>query len=232
MNRILVVDDEKEITDIVKTFLENDGFQVETSYTGQRALDILSESLIHLIILDINLPDIDGIELCRLIRSRTDAPIIMLSARSADIDKILTLGLGADDYMTKPFSLVELSARVKANVRRYLSTPSVQRTSKIYKFDELIIDEDAHTVQSYGMNIPLTSKEFDILMYLCKNPNKVVTKEQIYDHIWGQDEFGEISTVTVHIRKIREKLEKDPSQPKWIKTMWGVGYYFDAKGMD
>lgn len=228
--KILIVDDEIEITGIIQDFLRNDGFETVLAHSGAEALSIYNKEEVHLAILDIMLPDFDGMELCRIIRAQSNIPIIMLSARASDIDKILSLGLGADDYMTKPFSVAELSARVKANLRRMhsLNLPSTSKSSEGIIFGELEIDEKGYSVLVEGKKIALTAKEFEILLLICKNPNTVFTKEQIYDRIWGVDEFGDMSTVTVHIRKIREKIEKDPSSPKWIKTIWGVGYSFDS----
>lgn len=226
--KILLVDDEVEITGIIQDFLRNDGFETVIAASGEEALMLLEQEDIGLAVLDIMLPDFDGMELCRLIRNRSNIPIIMLSARASDIDKILSLGLGADDYMTKPFSVAELSARVKANIRRYSALNNTTKKQEVYTFDELLVDEKAYSVLVASKKITMTAKEFEILLLLCKNTDTVFTKEQIYDRIWGKDEFGDISTVTVHIRKIREKIEADPSQPKWIKTVWGVGYSFDS----
>jgi len=176
------------------------------------------------------LPDYDGMELCRRFRNISDAPIIMLSAKNGEIDKIISLGLGADDYMTKPFSPTELVARVKAHLRRYLIIKSTDSNKEQpTDFGGLRIDEKGFAVYLDGKKVNLVQKEFEILLLLARNKGQMFTREQIYDAVWGADEFGEISTVTVHIRRIRKKLEMDPSNPKYIKTIWGVGYIFDGE---
>jgi DNA-binding response OmpR family regulator len=172
------------------------------------------------------LPDDDGMEICRKIRSESNIPIIMLSAKDSDIDKILSLGLGADEYLTKPYSPAVVVAHIKALLRRYRSEGEVKQ-AHIIEYDGFMMDEKKHMVKIYDTNVDLVSKEFEILWHLAGHPGEVFTKEQLYDAIWGEDEFGEISTVTVHVRKIREKIEKNPSKPEFIKTIWGVGYKFE-----
>ncbi len=225
--RILVVDDEREIGELVRDYLEAEGFTVILAFDGEEGWDLYKQHQPQLAVLDIMLPKRDGMELCRMIRGDSPIPILMLSAKKGETDKILGLGLGADDYVTKPFSPGELAARIKAHLRRYqqLSTPA-QSGSKI-KFYDLEIDIKAYTVMVAGHNVTLSAKEFELLKFLAMNPAQVFTREQLFDQVWGYHDFGDINTVTVHIRKIREKLEKDPSNPKYIKTVWGVGYKFE-----
>jgi two-component system, OmpR family, response regulator VicR len=230
--RILVVDDEKEIADLLKDYLGAEGFQVLTASDGEEALKIYREFAPDLAILDIMLPRIDGMELCRMIRNDSPIPIIMLSARKSDMDKILGLGLGADDYVTKPFSPSELAARIKAQLRRYNQLAKLmlqeEKTEKI-NFNGLELDLKGYSVSLNNIKIELSGKEFEVLKLLTLHANQVLTKEQIYNKIWGYDDYGDINTVTVHIRKLREKLEKDPSNPQFIKTVWGVGYKFEVE---
>jgi DNA-binding response OmpR family regulator len=174
------------------------------------------------------LPKVDGMEVCRALRSKSEIPVIMLSARSGDIDKILALGLGADDYMTKPFSPGELVARVKAQLRRYTRMSAPHDESSSLQFGGLFIDEKSYTAEVDGKDANLAAREFELLIFMAKHPGQVFTREQLFNQIWGFDEYGDINTVTVHIRKIREKLEKDPANPVYIKTVWGVGYKFDG----
>lgn len=226
--KILVIEDDHEIAEIIKDFLINEGYEVKTIHSGKEAVEVFHSFLPQLLILDIMLPDCDGVELCRKFRNLSDIPIIMLSAKDGDIDKIISLGLGADDYMTKPFSPTVLVARVKAHLRRYLQmkNTSIQQDSSLI-FGDLKIDEQGFAVYLKGEKINLVQKEFEVLLLLAKNKGKMYTREQIYDQVWGSDEFGEISTVTVHIRRVRKKIEVDPSNPKYIKTIWGVGYIFE-----
>jgi two-component system, OmpR family, response regulator VicR len=224
--RLLVIEDDRQIAEIVRDFLVNEGYEVKLIHSGEKAVKAFDSFLPHLLIIDIMLPDGDGVELCRQFRNRSDLPIIMLSAKDGDIDKILSLGLGADDYMTKPFSPTELVARVKAHLRRYLQMK--ENGVSALQFDHLQIDEQGFAVYLRGKKVSLAQKEFEILLLLAKNKGTLFTKEQIYDQIWGVDEYGEISTVTVHIRRIRKKIEDDPSNPIYIKTVWGVGYLFEG----
>ncbi len=224
--KILIVDDEKEIAELLRDYLEKEGYQVKLAFDGEEALDYYKTFDPQLVLLDIMLPKLDGMEVCRIIRSESAIPILMLSAKKDDIDKILGLGLGADDYVTKPFSPKEVVARVKAQLRRYTQlTPSVSN-KKVLKFNDLEIDIQSYNVYLRKKEISLSAKEFKILKYLALNPEQVFTREQIFDKVWGFNEFGDINTVTVHIRKIREKIEKDSSKPEYIKTVWGVGYKF------
>ncbi|QVK17598.1 response regulator transcription factor [Mycoplasmatota bacterium] len=224
--RVLVVDDEKEIANILCDFMENEGIKAMTAYNGREAYEKFKSFSPSLVILDIMLPDDDGMEICRRIRNESDIPIIMLSAKDTDIDKILSLGLGADDYLTKPFSPAVAVAHVKAQLRRYMSKNNNASDERLF-IKDMMIDIKKHLVRINDKKIELVSKEFEILCLLATNPGKVFSKEEIYDQVWGIDEFGEIGTVTVHIRKLRTKIEVDPSNPEYIKTIWGVGYKFD-----
>lgn len=227
-NRVLIVDDEKELALILKDFLLKDGIKAEVAFNGEQAYKLFETFRPTLAILDIMLPDDDGMEICRKIRNESDIPIIMLSAKDTDFDKIISLGLGADEYLTKPFSPSVVVAHIKALLRRYRTQASSPNNETIY-FDNFIMDLKKHSLIVDGQEIYLVGKEFELLWYLASNEGQVFTKEQIYDAIWGEDEFGEISTVTVHIRKIRAKIEKDDSNPNLIKTIWGVGYKFEHK---
>ncbi len=224
--KILVVDDEREIAELIKDYLEKEGYKVVLAFDGEEALDYYRTFSPQLVILDIMLPRIDGMELCRIIRNESSIPILMLSAKKDEIDKILALGLGADDYVTKPFSPREVVARVKAQLRRYTHLSPSAANRKIISFKNLEIDLKGYNVYLNGEQIPMSAKEFEVLEYLASNPDQVLTREQIFNKIWGFNDFGDINTVTVHIRKIREKIEKDSSNPEFIKTVWGVGYKF------
>ena len=236
--RILIVEDEESIADLEKDYLELSGFEVEVANDGEIGLKKGLEGEFDLIILDLMLPGVDGFEICRQIRSQKNTPIIMVSAKKDDIDKIRGLGLGADDYMTKPFSPSELVARVKAHINRYesLTEKSSEKTAKneTIEVGDLKIDRTARRVFVRGEEKNLTSKEFDLLYFLAKNPNHVFPKEELFQQIWDVGPIGEngmvgdIATVTVHIKKIREKIEQDTSNPEYIETIWGVGYRFRA----
>ena len=224
--KVLVVEDEQEIRELIRDYLEVEGFEVAMAADGEEGLEQFNTYEPDIIVLDIMLPKIDGMEICKTIRNKSNIPILMLSAKKSDVDKVLGLGLGADDYMTKPFSPKELVARIKAQLRRYkeLSHTNVQKNS--LEFKDLKIDLDAYNVFLEGEKIQLSAKEFEILKFLALNPERVYSREQIFDQIWGFNEYGDINTVTVHIRKIREKIEQDSSNPEYIETVWGVGYKF------
>ena len=224
--KVLVVEDEQEIRELIRDYLEVEGFEVAMAEDGEEGLNKFKSYDPDIIVLDIMLPKIDGMEICKTIRNKSNIPILMLSAKKSDVDKVLGLGLGADDYMTKPFSPKELVARIKAQLRRYkeLSQTNVQKNS--LEFKDLKIDLDAYNVFLEGEKIQLSAKEFEILKFLALNPERVYSREQIFDQIWGFNEYGDINTVTVHIRKIREKIEQDSSNPEYIETVWGVGYKF------
>ncbi len=228
MDKILLVDDEIELSNMIKNFLDNQGFTTVIKHTFQDGLLAYEDTTFDAVILDINLPDKSGLELCKYIRDKSELPIIMLSARSGDVDKIMGLGLGSDDYITKPFSASELSARIKAHISRHKRLSKNVSSSITKVFGDLSINEEAYEVTLQGKKILLPAKEFQLLNLLSSHPNKVFSKEQLLNQIWGYDGFGDINTVTVHVRKIREKIEKDSKNPTYIKTVWGVGYKFDG----
>ncbi len=227
MNRILIVEDEEAIADLEKDYLELSGFEVEVANDGELGLEKALGEDYNLIILDLMLPGVDGFEICRQVRSEKNTPIIMISAKKDDIDKIRGLGLGADDYMTKPFSPSELVARVKAHLARYERLiGSTMEENKVIEIRGLKIDTTARRVWVNGEEKTFTTKEFDLLTFLASHPNHVYTKDQLFSEIWDMESIGDIATVTVHIKKIREKIEFDTSKPQYIETIWGVGYRF------
>lgn len=235
MEKILVVDDEKEIRDLIEIYLKGEGYETVKAADGEEALEVLSsEKDIDLIILDIMMPKMNGIEACLKIREERELPIIMLSAKAEDVDKILGLNMGADDYLTKPFNPLELIARVKSQLRRfYRLNPkiSIQGTNElegnIITIDDLVINFDTHEVSIDGKLVKLTPTEFDILALLAKNRGKVFSIANIYESVWNQEFMESDNTVMVHIRKIREKTEENARKPRFIKTVWGVGYKID-----
>ena len=227
MSKILIVEDEEAIADLEKDYLELSGFQVEVATDGETGLKRAMEGEFDLYILDLMLPGVDGFDICRQIRNEKNTPIIMVSAKKDDIDKIRGLGLGADDYMTKPFSPSELVARVKAHLARYdRLTGSAMEANNIIEIRGLKIDTTARRVWVNGEEKTFTTKEFDLLTFLASHPNHVYTKEELFREIWDMESIGDIATVTVHIKKIREKVELDTSNPQYIETIWGVGYRF------
>lgn len=227
MNRILIVEDEEAIADLEKDYLELSGFEVEVANDGEVGLEKALGEDYNLIILDLMLPGVDGFEICRQVRGKKNTPIIMISAKKDDIDKIRGLGLGADDYMTKPFSPSELVARVKAHLARYERLiGSTMEENKVIEIRGLKIDTTARRVWVNGEEKTFTTKEFDLLTFLASHPNHVYTKDQLFSEIWDMESIGDIATVTVHIKKIREKIEFDTSKPQYIETIWGVGYRF------
>lgn len=227
MSKILIVEDEEAIADLEKDYLELSGFQVEVATDGETGLKRAMEGEFDLYILDLMLPGVDGFDICRQIRNEKNTPIIMVSAKKDDIDKIRGLGLGADDYMTKPFSPSELVARVKAHLARYdRLTGSAMEANKIIEIRGLKIDTTARRVWVNGEEKTFTTKEFDLLTFLASHPNHVYTKEELFREIWDMESIGDIATVTVHIKKIREKVELDTSNLQYIETIWGVGYRF------
>lgn len=227
MSKILIVEDEAAIADLERDYLELSGFEVEVANDGQTGLDKALNEDYDLVILDLMLPGIDGFEICRKVRAEKNTPIIMVSAKKDDIDKIRGLGLGADDYMTKPFSPSELVARVKAHMARYERLiGSVMEENKVIEIRGLKIDTTARRVWVNGEEKTFTTKEFDLLTFLASHPNHVYTKDELFSEIWDMESIGDIATVTVHIKKIREKVEFDTSKPQYIETIWGVGYRF------
>ena len=227
MSRILIIEDESAIAELEKDYLELSGFEVEVANDGEIGLNKALSEECDLIILDLMLPGVDGFEICRQVRAEKNTPIIMVSAKKDDIDKIRGLGLGADDYMTKPFSPSELVARVKAHMARYERlVGSAVEENKVIEIRGLKIDTTARRVWINGEEKAFTTKEFDLLTFLAAHPNHVYTKDELFSEIWDMESIGDIATVTVHIKKIREKIEFDTSKPQYIETIWGVGYRF------
>ncbi|KOS30875.1 DeoR faimly transcriptional regulator [Bacillus anthracis] len=222
---ILIVDDEKEIRNLIAIYLKNEGYKVLKAEDGEEALQLIEQNEVDLIILDIMMPKIDGIEMCMKIREEKEMPIIMLTAKTQDIDKILGLTIGADDYITKPFNPIELVARVKAQLRRYMKMNgfAIQNEDEL-EIGEMKINISTHKVIVEGEEVKLTPREFSILELLARNPGMVFSAEQIYQKVWNERSFQSDNTVMVHIRKLRKKIEEDPRKPKYIKTVWGVGY--------
>lgn len=227
MSKILIIEDEVSIADLERDYLELSGFQVETENDGEKGLARAMQEEFDLLILDLMLPGVSGFDICKQVREEKNTPIIMVSAKKDDIDKIRGLGLGADDYMTKPFSPSELVARVKAHLARYerLVNMSVH-ANDIIEIRGLKIDKTARRVWVDGTEKAFTTKEFDLLTFLAQNPNHVFTKDELFKEIWDMESIGDIATVTVHIKKIREKIEKNSAKPQYIETIWGVGYRF------
>lgn len=224
--RVLVVDDEKLIVKGIRYSLEQDGMDVDCAYDGEEALKLAKENAYDIILLDIMLPKHDGFEVCQMIREFSDVPIIMLTAKGDDMDKILGLEYGADDYITKPFNILEVKARIKAIMRRVTKQAQGQTEDKILNKGEMKIDCESRRVFIADREINLTAKEFDLLKLLAMNPNKVYSRENLLNIVWGYEYPGDARTVDVHIRRLREKVETNPSDPKYVYTKWGVGYYF------
>lgn len=223
--KILVVDDEELLVKGIKFNLQNDGYQVVCGSNGREAIELAHDPEIRLIILDVMMPEIDGMEACRQIREFSDVPIIMLTARTQDMDKLMGFEHGADDYMTKPFNILELKARIRALLRR--SGGYETQKSRI-SIGDLTVDTQERNVYKNGVPVELTAREFDVVELLIRNPNRVYSRENLLDIIWGYEYHSDIRTVDVHIRRIREKLETVPAEPEYIMTKWGVGYYFKA----
>lgn len=227
--KILIVEDDTNIAELERDYLSLSGYEVDIANSGEEGLKKALEENYSLVVLDIMLPEMDGFTVCKAIREKKNTPIIMLSAKSEDIDKIRGLGLGADDYMTKPFSPAELVARVKAHIarqERILSDAETANKSDLVKSKGLEIDKNSRRVYLNGEEKIMPAKEFDLLLFLAENPNIVFTKENLFDKIWGMEAMGDTSTVTVHIRRLREKIELDPQNLQYIETVWGVGYRF------
>lgn len=226
MKKVLVVDDEKLIVKGIKFSLEQDDMVVTPAYDGEEALELARNNDFDMILLDIMLPGLSGFEVCQAIRDFSDVPIIMLTAKGGDMDKILGLEYGADDYITKPFNILEVKARIKAIMRRnQKKVPSMEQPKKIVEGD-LTIELDSREVTIAGTEINLTAKEFNILTLLLLHPNKVYSRDDLLKAVWGSDSLGDGRTVDVHVRRLREKVEENPGEPKYIQTKWGVGYYF------
>ncbi|WP_159884569.1 response regulator transcription factor [Paenibacillus puerhi] len=232
--RVLVVDDEKEIRDLVKIYLERETYRVDTAANGEEALRLFGENRYNLVLLDLMMPKVDGTEVCRRIRADSNIPILMLTAKDQEVEKIVGLGMGADDYITKPFSIHELTARIKAHLRRFLvlgsDTPSPSQ-EQLLTCGTLVIDLKKMTVRKVGELVDLTAKEFELLKFFATHPEQVFTKTQLFRQVWKSDYLEDDNTVMVHIRRLRKKIEEDPSDPKLIQTVWGIGYRF-AGGRD
>ena len=227
MSKILIIEDEVSIAELEKDYLELSGFDVDMEHSGDMGLEKALNTEYDLIILDLMLPGIDGFEICRRIREYKNIPVLMVSAKKEDIDKIRGLGMGADDYITKPFSPSELVARVKAHLARYERLiGSAVKSNEVIEIRGLKIDKTARRVYVNGEEKAFTTKEFDLLTFLAENPNHVFKKEELFNKIWDMESLGDIATVTVHIKKIREKIEFNTSKPQYIETIWGVGYRF------
>ncbi|AXK16463.1 TPA: response regulator transcription factor [Bacillus toyonensis] len=226
--RILIADDDKEIRNLLKIYLERELYMVDTAINGDEALQLFNQKNYNLVILDIMMPKVDGIEVCRKLRDKTNVPILMLTAKDHEVDKILGLSIGADDYITKPFSIHEVVARVKALIRRFLvlgSNNTVQEKTTL-AFKGLTINLNTYTVHTNKEEINLTGKELELLKFFTSNPGQVFTKTQLFRNVWDDNYIEDDNTVMVHIRKLRKKIEIDPSNPKFIQTIWGIGYKF------
>ena len=226
--RVLVVDDEKLIVKGIRFSLEQDDMQVDCAYDGEEALELAQENHYDIILLDLMLPKMDGLEVCQQIRDFSNVPIVMLTAKGDDMDKILGLEYGADDYITKPFNILEVKARIKAIMRRAHQEGDSREKAKTIEVGELRLDCEGRRVFIAGKEINLTAKEFDVLELLIFNPNKVYSRENLLNIVWGYEYPGDVRTVDVHIRRLGEKIEANPSEPKYVHTKWGVGYYFQG----
>lgn len=224
--RVLVVDDEKLIVKGVRFSLEQDGMEVDCAYDGEEALEKIKANEYDIVLLDIMLPKLNGFEVCQQVREFSDVPILMLTAKGDDMDKILGLEYGADDYITKPFNILEVKARIKAITRRTTKSAKQKKDAAVIKASDMTLDTDSKRLHIKDQEINLTSKEFDVLELLVKNPDKVYSREKLLQLVWGSQYPGDVRTVDVHIRRLREKIEVNPSDPKYVHTKWGVGYYF------
>lgn len=228
--RILVVDDEKLIVKGIRFSLEQEGMEVDCAYDGEEALEAVKNNEYDVVLLDVMLPKQNGFEVCQSVREFSDVPIIMLTAKGDDMDKILGLEYGADDYITKPFNILEVKARIKAIMRRSRDKGIVKESGKFVRFGDLKVDYDGRRVFVGDVEQNLTAKEFDLLELLTNNQGKVYSRESLLNTVWGYDYLGDVRTVDVHVRRLREKIETEPSNPKYIHTKWGVGYYFKVQG--
>ena len=224
--KVLVVDDEKLIVKGIRFTLEQDGMEVDCAYDGEEAVEAAKQKEYDVILLDVMLPKLSGFDVCQQIREFSNMPIIMLTAKGDDMDKILGLEYGADDYITKPFNILEVKARIKAIMRRNARNTAQEKESKVITYGDMKIDSESRRVFIAEREINLTAKEFDVLELLILNPNKVYSRENLLNIVWGYDYPGDVRTVDVHIRRLREKVEENPSEPKYVHTKWGVGYYF------
>lgn len=226
--KVLVVDDEKLIVKGIRFSLEQDGMEVDCAYDGEEALNLASSNSYDMILLDIMLPKMDGFEVCQHIREFSSVPIVMLTAKGDDMDKILGLDYGADDYITKPFNILEVKARIKAIMRRTSPNQPQKEKSKILENGDLKLDCESRRLFILGKEINVTAREFDLLALLVLNPNKVYSRENLLNLVWGHGYPGDVRTVDVHVRRLREKIESNPSEPKYVHTKWGVGYYYQG----
>ena len=226
--KILVVDDEKLIVKGIRFSLEQEGMEVDCAYDGEEALECIHNKEYDIVLLDLMLPKLSGMEVCQQVREFSDVPIIMLTAKGEDMDKILGLEYGADDYITKPFNILEVKARIKAIIRRTSKPAAQEEKAKVVEVGDLKLDCESRRVFIAGREINLTAKEFDVLELLVFNPNKVYSRENLLNMVWGYEYPGDVRTVDVHIRRLREKIETNPSEPKYVHTKWGVGYYFQG----
>ena len=224
--KVLVVDDEKLIVKGIRFSLEQDGMEVDCAYDGEEALEMVQAKEYDIVLLDIMLPKLTGLEVCQQIREFSTVPVVMLTAKGDDMDKILGLEYGADDYITKPFNILEVKARIKAIIRRTTPKENVQNKSQVIEAGNLVLDCESRRVNVDGKEINLTAKEFDVLELLVQNPQKVYSRENLLNIVWGYEYLGDVRTVDVHIRRLREKIEANLSEPKYVHTKWGVGYYF------
>ena len=227
--KVLVVDDEKLIVKGIRFSLEQEGMEVDCAYDGEEAYNMAKEKEYDMILLDVMLPKMDGFEVCQAIREFSDMPIIMLTAKGEDMDKILGLDYGADDYITKPFNILEVKARIKAIMRRTSGGAKKEVVESVIEKGDLKLDCDSRRLFVLGKEINLTGREFELLELLVKNENKVYSREQLLETVWGKDYPGDVRTVDVHVRRLREKVETNPSEPKYVHTKWGVGYYYIQK---
>lgn len=227
--KVLVVDDEKLIVKGIRFSLEQEGMEVDCAYDGEEAYNMAKEKEYDMILLDVMLPKMDGFEVCQAIREFSDMPIIMLTAKGEDMDKILGLDYGADDYITKPFNILEVKARIKAIMRRTSGGAKKEVVESVIEKGDLKLDFDSRRLFVLGKEINLTGREFELLELLVKNENKVYSREQLLETVWGKDYPGDVRTVDVHVRRLREKVEVNPSEPKYVHTKWGVGYYYIQK---
>lgn len=227
--KVLVVDDEKLIVKGIRFSLEQEGMEVDCAYDGEEAYNMAKEKEYDMILLDVMLPKMDGFEVCQAIREFSDMPIIMLTAKGEDMDKILGLEYGADDYITKPFNILEVKARIKAIMRRTTGATKKETVSAVIEKGDLKLDCDSRRLFILGKEINLTGREFELLELLVKNENKVYSREKLLEIVWGKDYPGDVRTVDVHVRRLREKVESNPSEPKYVHTKWGVGYYYIQK---
>lgn len=229
MQNILVCDDEKDIVEALRIYLNSEGYNVYYAYNGKEALEVLKKEKIHLVLLDIMMPVMDGISTISAIREKSNVPVILLTAKSEDTDKILGLNIGADDYITKPFNPVEVIARVRSQLRRYLTFGTIETKASILKIGNIELDDESKTVSVDGEPVSLTKREYSILYLLMKNPDKLFTPTEIYRQVWQDEPLGAENTVAVHIRHLREKIEINPAEPRYLKVVWGRGYKMEGE---